>query len=168
VTECGVRSVVSSYAFALALLGRPNTKLVQVDPSIHENVIQFGRECAEEGLQVVFHEDSDLTCPMEQTDLLFIDTWHVYGQLKRELARWHGSVNKYIVLHDTTVDEWVGETIRNGWDAVKQSRETGIPVDEIRRGLWPAVTEFLAGHPEWILRQRFVNNNGLTILEKTS
>jgi hypothetical protein len=166
VTECGVRWVTSSYAFATALVGRPDTKLVQVDPSFHPSIDVFQKECVAEGLTTVFHNQSDLECPMEPTDLLFIDTWHVYGQLKRELSRWHPNVRTYIILHDTTVDEWQGETIRVGWDASRQSRESGIPVDEIRKGLWPAVTEFLAEHPEWSLRERFVNNNGLTILEK--
>jgi hypothetical protein len=166
VTECGVRAVVSSYAFAHALKSKPSAKLVQVDPVSHPNVISFGNQCKQEGLNVVFHNKSDLECPIETTDLLFIDTWHVYGHLKRELDRWHSHVRKYIILHDTTVDEWYGETIRNGWDAVRQSRETGIPIDEIRKGLWPAVSEFLTHRPEWTLRERFVNNNGLTILEK--
>jgi hypothetical protein len=166
VTECGVRTVVSSYAFAHALIGRPDTKLVQVDPQFHVNVINFGRECEREGLRTVFHNQSDLECPLEETDMLFIDTWHVYGQLKRELARWHSHAKKYIILHDTTVDEWHGETLRVGWDAHKQSRESGIPVYEIQKGLWPAVDEFLRDHSEWTLHQRFTNNNGLTILKR--
>ena len=166
VTECGVRSAVSSYAFAHALQSRPSTKLVQVDPSSHPNILQFGKECRWQGLNVVFHNQSDLTCPIEQTDLFFIDTWHVYGQLKRELARWHSHVRKYIIMHDTTVDEWQGETIRNGWNAEEQSKTSGIPVDEIRKGLWLAIDEFLKEHPEWFLRERFVNNNGLTVLER--
>lgn len=164
ITECGVRTAVSSYAFAHGLKGRPSAKIVQVDPDWHPNIDAFQRACAEEGLASVFHKQSDLDCPLEETDLLFLDTWHVYGQLKRELARWHPYVRRYIVLHDTTVDEWYGETIRNGWDAVRQSRETGIPVEEIRIGLWPAVTGFLAEHREWALHERFTHNNGLTIL----
>lgn len=168
VTECGVRSAVSSYAFGHALAGIPGSKLVQVDTSSHPNITRFRSLAASEGLQTIFHQQSDLECPLEETDLLFIDTWHVYGHLKRELARWHQHVRKYIILHDTTVDEWQGETIRNGWDASTQSRETGIPVDEIRKGLWPAVAEFLLQHPEWKIRERFVNNNGLTVLARTS
>lgn len=167
VTECGVRSAVSSYAFGSALAAIPGSKLIQVDPDSHPNIVRFRALSAAEGLQTVFHQKSDLECPIETTDLLFIDTWHVYGHLKRELARWNPHVRKYIILHDTTVDEWYGETIRNGWDAVRQSRESGIPVDEIRKGLWPAVAEFLLQHPEWTVRERFVHNNGLTILEKT-
>jgi hypothetical protein len=90
----------------------------------------------------------------------------VYGHLKRELARWNSYVSKYIILHDTTVDEIYGETIRCGWNAIEQSKTSGIPVDEINKGLWPAVTEFLAANPDWILEKRFTNNNGLTILTR--
>ena len=69
-------------------------------------------------------------------------------------------------MHDTTVDEWHGETIRLGWDPVQQSKDTGIPVEEITKGLWPAVDEFLQSHPEWKIDLRLVNNNGLTILKR--
>jgi hypothetical protein len=166
VTECGVRAAVSSYAFASALLSKPNAKLVQVDPDWHPNIDVFRLACAQEGLQTVFHQQSDLECPMEETDMLFIDTWHVYAQLRRELERWHPHVRKYIVMHDTTVDEWQGETIRLGWNAEKQSRDSGFPVDEIRRGLWPAITDFLVEHRDWVIHKRYRNNNGLTILTR--
>lgn len=166
ITEAGVRTVVSSYAFATALKGKADHKLVQVDLKKSANVIAFQAECAAEGVSTVFYEESDLTCPLAKTDLLFIDTWHIYGHLKRELARWHSYAKTYILLHDTTVDEWAGETIRNGWDAVAQSKASGIPVEEIRKGLWPAVEEFLKEHPEWHLEKRYTNNNGLTILKR--
>jgi hypothetical protein len=166
VTECGVRTCISTYAFAEGLRGRPGTRIIQVDPQWHPNIVTFQSECKAEGLDAVFYRNSDLECPMEPTDLLFLDTWHIYGHLKRELARWHSHVRSYILLHDTTVDEWIGETVRMGWDAVQQSRETGIPVEEIRKGLWPAVEEFLAAHPEWRLRERLTNCNGLTVLER--
>ena len=166
ITECGVRSAVSSYAFAVALKGKPSNKLVQVDPVYSSNISVFQTECRNENVNTIFHAASDLDCPIETTELLFIDTWHVYGQLKRELSRWHNSVLKYIILHDTTVDGFYGETIRNGWDAVKQSAETGIPVDEINRGLGPAVSEFIAEHPEWTIEAVYTNNNGLTVLRR--
>jgi hypothetical protein len=166
ITETGVRSAVSSYAFATGLLGKPGNRLIQIDLNNHPNIQQFIKDSKDEGVNVIFYEQSDLECPMENTELLFIDTWHVYGHLKREFARWHSYVSKYMILHDTTVDEWQGETIRNGWNAQQQSKETGIPVDEITKGLWPAVTEFLSEHPEWVLEKRFTNNNGLTILRR--
>ena len=102
----------------------------------------------------------------ENYDITFIDTWHIYGQLKRELYKFSKITNKYIIMHDTTVDEIYGETIRNGWDAINQSIETGISVDEINKGLWPAIVEFLESNPEWYIKERFINNNGLTILAR--
>ena len=78
----------------------------------------------------------------DNVDLTFIDTWHVYGQLKRELNKFSKITNKYIIMHDTTVDEIYGETIRMGWNAEEQSIESGIPVEEINKGLWPAIEDF--------------------------
>lgn len=166
VVECGVRTIVSSYAFAYGLKGTPGNSLTMVDPAGSPAMPAFLDLCKSEGINAKFLEQSDLVCPLLQTDLLFIDTWHIYGQLKRELARWHGSVSKYIIMHDTTVDEWKGETIRLGWNADVQSKQFGIPVEEINKGLWPAVQEFLDSHSEWKLEKRLTNNNGLTILAR--
>jgi hypothetical protein len=99
-------------------------------------------------------------------DLTFIDTWHVYGQLKRELIKFSAITNKYIIMHDTTVDEIYGETIRCRWNAREQSVQSGFPIEEINKGLWPAVEEFLENNKDWELKERFTNNNGLTILER--
>ena len=137
-----------------------------VDPDDSPNMPLFLDTCKLEGINAIFFNQSDLDCPLVETDLLFIDTWHVYGQLKRELARWHGHVLKYIIMHDTTVDEWFGETVRQNGDAEKESIKFKIPVDEIRKGLWYAIQEFLDAHPEWIIEKRYTNNNGLTILKR--
>jgi hypothetical protein len=164
ITECGVRKAVSSYAFALGLHGKADSKLIQVDVVKSDDVEGFADECEYDGVSTVFYEGSDLDCPMEETDLLFIDTWHIYGQLKRELARWHSYAKKYIILHDTTVDGEEGESIRLGSNIVEQVEKSGFTEEEIRKGLWPAVEEFLAEHPTWILKERYTNNNGLTVL----
>jgi hypothetical protein len=166
IIECGVREPTSSYALAVGLLGVSENQHTMIDPYQSASVRDFIIACAHEGVSAAFFKGSDLECPLMESDLLFIDTWHVYGHLKRELARWNGVIKKYIILHDTTVDEIYGETIRNGWDPVKQSAETGIPVDEITRGLGPAVDEFLAEHPEWALEAKYTHNNGLTILRR--
>jgi hypothetical protein len=166
VVECGVRSIVSSYAFAAGLVGTPNNTYSLVDPYKDWQIDPFIAKCKTEGVNATFYHASDLDVPLIPTDLLFIDTWHVYGHLKRELNYWNSSVKKFIIMHDTTVDEWHGETIRCNMDPVQQSKDTGIPIDEITRGLWPAVEEFLQDHPEWKIDLRLVNNNGLTILKR--
>lgn len=102
----------------------------------------------------------------ESIDLTFIDTWHIYAQLIRELEKFAPVTKKYIIIHDTTVDEWQGETIRNGWNAEEQAARTGFPVEDIRRGLWPAITDFLSAHPEWSVTERHTNCNGLTVLKR--
>ena len=71
-------------------------------------------------------------------------------------------------MHDTTIDEWEGETVRS-WRTMnpqEQSLNTGIPIEEIIKGLWPAITEYLEENPDWKLKERYTNNNGLTILQK--
>ena len=166
VTELGVELVVSSWAFAMGLMGQQPARLVQVDIYKHSTVDHFVETANSVGIKTTFYHQSDLDCPLEDTDLLFIDTWHVYGQLRRELARWHSYAKQYIILHDTTVDEWLGESIRRGWDIPDQSKKTGIPELEIREGLWPAIVEFVVSHPEWIIEKRFTNCHGLTILKR--
>ena len=59
-----------------------------------------------------------------------------------------------------------GETIRCGLNILQQHKDSGIPVEEIVKGLWPAVEEFLQEHPEWTIERRYTNNNGLTILKR--
>ena len=103
----------------------------------------------------------------EKVDLLFIDTWHIYGQLIRELEKFHSLVHKYIILHDTTTFATRPEPARHS--IIKHSMETfNITKDEIKKGLKPAVDEFLANHSEWQVKEVFTNNNGLTILERKS
>jgi hypothetical protein len=166
VVECGVRDIVSSYAFGCGLKNKPGNRYVLIDPYKSMYINPFIEMCKKENVNASFIENNDLECELFQTDLLFIDTWHVYGQLKRELARWNGHVNKYIIMHDTTVDEWHGETVRQNLNAVQQSKESGIPVHEIKKGLWYAIDEFLKSNSNWKIKERFTNNNGLTILER--
>jgi hypothetical protein len=176
IVECGVRDIVSSYAFASSLKNKEKNTYVLIDPYKSCDINNFLKLCKSENVNAFFIESSDLTCPLITTDLLFIDTWHVYGQLKRELNYWHNSVKKYIIMHDTTVDEIYGESIRLRndpnpklrMDAEKQSKDYGIPIEEINKGLWPAIEEFLELHNEWKIKERFTNNNGLTILERYS
>ena len=167
ITECSVgNGLMTSYVFAHSLKNKTTNKFVQVHREKVSSIDTFKTECANENVNVVFHEGSSLDCPIEDTELLFIDTWHVYGYLKRELERWNSHVSKYIIMHDTTVDEWAGETIRCKWNPREQSEKSGIPVHEITKGLWPAIREFLASHPEWKMRERYGNNHGLTILQR--
>jgi len=166
VIELGVRGVVSSWAFAMGLPEGSRMFMNDLDPCNATPLIRAAKN--EKNIDATFVHGSDLEIDLpEPADLVFIDTWHIYGQLKRELARYEPLAKKYIVMHDTTVDEWEGETIRLGWNAEEQSKQTGWPVEEITKGLWPAVDEFLRKHEgKWELKKRYFNNNGLTVLER--
>jgi hypothetical protein len=166
--ETGVRGVTSSWAFVDGLLqnNKPTKYLFMND--INSCDINELLKVTENLPITIKHEwKNNLLLDMNETfDLTFIDTWHVYGQLKRELDKFSKITLKYIIMHDTTVDEWQGETIRNGWNSYQQSIDTGIPENEINKGLWPAIDDFLTLNKEWILHERFMNNNGLTILKR--
>ena len=116
ITECGVSECTSSYAFALALKGKPLSKLIQIDIFRHPAVTVFQRDCRNENINTIFYQQSDLVCPIEPTELLFIDTLHNYGQLKRELYRWNPYVSKYIIMHDTVIDGETGDCYRTNRD----------------------------------------------------
>jgi hypothetical protein len=169
VFETGVRGCISSWALAYGLLqnnlkDKPTFFLNDIDECDIRDLLFFTKDLP----IIIKHEwKNNLELDLKETyDLTFIDTWHVYGQLKRELAKFAPSTNKYIIMHDTTVDEWEGETIRMGMNATEQSASSGFSLEEINKGLWPAVDEFLLTNKDWVLHERFVNNNGLTILRK--
>lgn len=168
VFETGVRGCVSSWAFARGLLQNSSSnKRLFLNDIVVCDITEL--LCATKSLpiQIQFEWKNNLELDLsENFDLTFIDTWHVYGQLKRELQKFAPITNKYIIMHDTTVDEWQGETIRCGMNARDQSMFSGFPLEEINKGLWFAVQEFLNSNTNWVVHERFTNNNGLTILRR--
>lgn len=169
ITEFGVRSCVSSWGFLKGLVDSSslkNKKLIGVDLNYDPQIEVVRDVCKQNNIDYTFIQNNDLNIDIEETDILFIDSWHVYGQLIRELDKHHSKVKKYIIMHDTTVDEFVGESIRCGFDIESQHKQTGFTRNEIIVGLWPAVLDFLDSHPEFKILERYTNNNGLTILER--
>ena len=143
VTEFGVRTGMSTRAFL-----NTNTVLRAYDLNIDDNVNKLFVMASQAGKNVKYIQADVLNIDIEQTDLLFIDTWHIYEQLKQELARHAKNVRKYIAFHDTYTFGLSGE---NGSD---------------RRGLLSAIIEFLMDNPEWKFKIHRTNNNGLTVLER--
>ena len=168
ITECGVESCISTWAFARGLRdnGSSNKRLVSIDTNYHSSLADVRESCKSVGVDFTFKQGNDIYIEREPAQLVFIDTWHVKAQLSRELERWHTHAEIWIVMHDTTVDADKGETLRRGWNPFEDARRSGYPIDEIICGIWPAVTEFLASHPEWIMVKRWKNCNGLTVLQR--
>ncbi len=160
ITEMGVRSILSTWGW---LASNPQDKLISYDlhnPSKWGGDIQSVYDTAKAyGINFEFIEVDVLSIEIEETDLLFIDTWHHYNQLKAELKKHSHKVKKYICFHDTTSYEHKSEptTSENAfgeelvWD----------------KGLWDAVIEFLEENKDtWKLKERYTNNNGFTIIER--
>ena len=168
VFETGVRGCISSWALTKGLLenGKPEKKLFLNDISPC-NISELLETTQALPVKVDFEWKNNLQLELPYfVDMTFIDTWHIYGQLKRELAKFSKVTRKYIAMHDTTVDAIHGETIRMRMNVNQQSFESGFPVDEITCGLQKAIDEFLRDNSDWTLDVRYINNNGLTILRK--
>lgn len=169
IAEFGVRSVVSTWAFLKGLkdTDAPRKKLLCVDLERSSNVNDAQAAAAKSNIEFEFITDNDLKVDLKDgVDLLFIDTWHVYPQLKRELELHSSKVRKYIAMHDTTVDAELGESVRSGCNIAQQAKESGFSEADIRTGLRKALKEFLETHKEWRSKEVYTNCNGLTILER--
>jgi glycosyltransferase involved in cell wall biosynthesis len=151
VVEMGMRSIVSTWAF---LAGKPK-KMVSVDIS-HPDTYSFipGASkleeveslCRQNGIDFEFKLSDSRTVDISECDLLFIDTLHDEDQIREEIRVHKDKVRKYIIFHDTTTFETIGES-------------KGEP------GIWKPIEELLKD-PNWKLVRRFTNNNGLTIIER--
>ena len=162
IVELGVRDVVSTWAFAYGLYENDSNikNIVMVDVIRDRNVDIFLSACESANIKSKFILSNSVTADIgDNIDLLFIDTLHVYGHLKRELSAHFSKVNKYIIMHDTELFKNRGMDC-NGHDTL------GYSSLELEKGLGPAIDEFLAEHPEWSIHEHYTNCNGLTILKK--
>ena len=149
ITEMGVRGIVSTWGW----LACSPQKLISYDvynPSRWGGNINDVYDTAKAyGINFEFNEKNVLEIEIEKTDLLFLDTYHVYDQLKKELDLHSNKVKKYICFHDTTSYAINGEDGKQG------------------TGIWKAIEEFLDENKDkWVLKKRFENNNGFTIIKR--
>lgn len=158
ITEMGVRWIVSTWAW----LGCSPKTLISYDlydPQHWNTSINDVKDTANYyGINFQFIKADVLKIQIAETDLLFIDTWHAYDQLKEELRLHSPMVKKYICFHDTTSYEFRDEPSHheNSWEGKTSGK-----------GIWPAIQEFLnENKTEWKLKDRYFNNNGFTIIER--
>jgi hypothetical protein len=182
IAELGVSTVRSTWAFLKGLCESTTKEPKELFCVDVEDIFMgfVGYQASNMGIKLTFIKENSATVQIgKPVELLFIDTWHVYGHLKRELEHHHSNVQKYIVLHDTEGDALLGETIRFWCDfgsggsskdlkayVKNMADKFGYTEDEASRGLKPALDEFLESHPEWVIHEVFTNNNGLTVLKR--
>ncbi len=140
VTEMGTRTGVSTRAFLAS-----DVTLRAYDLFLDGRCKELFQLAKQEGKDAEYIEANVLDVEIEETDLLFIDTWHCYEPV---------SYKKYIAFHDTQTygtrsEEFMGRQGSNG--------------------LLPAIIHFLIETPnEWQFKIHRTNNNGLSVLERIS
>ena len=152
VTEMGSRWGHSTFS----ILSSGVNQFIAYDLDMNDNIEIAFDMSIKENINFQFNKKNVLEVDIEKTDMLFIDTWHKYGQLKEELKLHSKNVNKYIVLHDTTSYENRAEPDWGVYQDIK-------PLPSGKSGLWPAVEEFLLENKDWEISMRYTHNNGLTI-----
>jgi len=176
IIELGVRGVTSTYSFIRGLINNnsKNKSLLinDIEPCPIDELVEIIKELP---IEFKYEWINDLDMVVDKNyDMTFIDTFHVYGQLKRELNKYSKITNKYIIMHDTEIDAIKGELYRSGCNSqlelynksISVSNQTGIPSDELLKGLLPAIYEFLNDNTNWVIDNIYTNNNGLTILRR--
>lgn len=166
VMEIGVRSMTSTWALLQGLSENPyeNREYVGIDieyPPI-ESVYLADSLAKANAIGYHFIKGNDMHLESQPTDMLFIDSLHTYCHLTYELEKFSSNVRKYIVLHDTSEPWGDCDDILYYGDYSEYPQE----IDRTKRGLWPAVQDFLVRHPEWELYERRQNNHGLTVLRR--
>lgn len=141
VTELGVGWAQSTRAFL-----RHDVELHSYEYSPQPGIIDFFIAAKKGGRNATLHIDDTRKIDIAETDLMLVDSLHVYEQVQTELSLHANKVRKYLLFHDTTLFSDRGEF--GG------------------KGIWPAIQEFMDSHTEWQLVERRTNNNGLTILKR--
>lgn len=144
ITELGIDSACSTLAF----IHSGCKKVYSYNVVLTENAKKVKQAAEKDGFFFKLSTKDNLKVKIKRTDMLFIDTDHWYGQIKAELAHHHKRVNKWIIMHDTETFGMV-----NPFDG--------------RLGMKPAIYEFLEDHPEWKVKEHFVESHGLTVLVRT-
>jgi len=147
VTEMGTRTGSSTRAFLIS-----DVKLRAYDLFLDERVSELFAIAQQMGKDVQYHKADVLQIEIEETDLLFIDTWHAYDQLIEELRLHAPKVKKYIAFHDTQTYGTKSEMFMN---------KSGS------NGLLPAIIHYMIeSGDQWKFKIHRTNNNGLTVIER--
>jgi hypothetical protein len=166
IVELGVRNVVSTWGLLLGLAESPHGEKIYTGVDIawpEQTVHQLAEKLSREnGISFRFWHENDMNIDIDETDLLMIDTLHTYVHLTYELEKFSPKIRKYIIMHDTSdITEYRDCPSYQG-----DHSEYPLNIRRTKKGLWPAVIDFLEQHPEWSICQRYTNNYGLTILKR--
>jgi hypothetical protein len=165
IVELGVCHGKSTRAFLAS-----GTKLRSYDVWIDPKVLHLFEYSKSIGNDVEYIQKNSVKTEIEECEMLFIDSWHHYYQLRKELKLHADKVTKYLVFHDTVSCGSSGEDWKSWGNGSQIQYETlcnDLDTDKIDNiGINSAIFEFLSDHPEWSVKKHYKNNNGLTVLER--
>ncbi|GAB3927965.1 class I SAM-dependent methyltransferase [Mucilaginibacter myungsuensis] len=148
ITEMGVRRPTSTYAF---LAAKPDLLVsYDIDRSTGVDTVE---ELAPGIFKFIL--GNTLEVEIDETDFLFIDTYHTATQLEHELALHQNKVRRYLGFHDTLSFWEHGEPPYGG---MPKTMACG-------RGLKHAILPLLKSS-QWRIAFMTDKNNGLLILER--
>jgi len=180
VAEVGLRSVLSTWPL---LQGLADSSIAgPEEPKWHfavgavpfQHAAEAGRVASSLGIDYKFLQGDTLTTGLGgDVDLLFLDTFRAYAQLRAELRLHARHARRFIAIHGTQTDGRRGECVRAGRRGLpaheacgEGAARLGVSASEVRGGLWAAMEEFLALRPEWRVSHHFSTGSGLTVLER--
>lgn len=183
IAELGVRGVVSTVALAAGLADSPYVTNEDITPSkklyLYDiipdiNLDKIEEACFSKGIDIYDHfgqNDLDVEDHGDKYDMLFIDTAHNYPHCYEELCKFGKNTERYILLHDTTIDGITSEYVRLRYEPQHYQHfvnyyKNKYTEEDFKKGLQFAIDRWLSENPEWKLREKYENNNGLTILHK--
>jgi hypothetical protein len=166
VVEIGVRNMVSTWGILKGLSENVSSRRSYLGIDLMhppQEIFCRAKSLAEKsGIAFNFLEANDMQIEIDAVDMLFIDSLHTYCHLTYELEKFSPKVLKFIAMHDTS-EPW-GDRDDTGYEG--DYSEYPFLHDKSKKGLWPAVVDFLERHPEWVLVERRMNNHGFTILKR--
>ena len=191
VTELGVRTGISTRAFLAA-----DVRLHSIDLTLDAELQKLFAAATAGGCDATYTQSDVLAMDIDETDFLFIDTWHTYAQLSAELKRHAPQAKRYIAFHDTFSfglrDEQAQESrffmllmlskqilpfsllsfLKKSSFLTRLHKILGNLLSNHSSGhgnfgLLPAILHYLADNPgQWQIKIHKTNNNGLTVLER--
>lgn len=171
ILQCGICPNVFMWLFLVGLLKNVNElkQLTIVNLDNHPNIEHVKQVLSNGSIGFEFWKGNDLEYPdNEHFDIVFIETSRVYENLKEKLTKFCSIAQKYIIVHDITVDAEKDEYVLCNFNIVQKSKNNGYDIREIVIGLWSTIIEFVESNNKWKIKQNFTNYNGLIILEKFS
>ena len=144
ITEFGVRGGCSTVAWWYAA---PKTLRCYDIAECNAHNVLMREVPGADRFDYKFIQADVLKVEVEETDLLFIDTYHTYTQLSKELVLHGNRSRRYLIFYDTVTFGRRGE-------------------DHKEPGLIQAINEFLSDNGHWLIKELFTNNNGLLVLER--